>query len=211
MIIHYEFAKEAWDRLKSVYEGHDSTTVHCLYSKWNGLFKKSDASMATYIARVKALSRRLAAANEPVSTTNLINKLIDGLNNSYQALRTTLCPLPSLTEDRLTQTLRSEEFRRLSKSNNDLRRRQAQSLIQEQSRRNLDDMIQNSRPRLRDRSASPTNEDVSSKRDRRGNGARYCDNCRAWGHMDDTCFQLHPELLNQCRSGQDTRRQSTTS
>lgn len=171
------------------------------------MFKKPDESMATYIARVKALSRRLIAANENVTSTNLINKLIDGLDSSYESLRTTLCVLPNLTEDRLTQILMSEEARRLYKSNDDVRRRQSQSFIREQSRRNIDDMIQGSRSRFRERSASPsTTDDGYSKRDRRGNVARYCETCRAWGHTDDTCFQLHPELLNQRRSDQSNRR-----
>ena len=201
-IIDYEFAKEVWDRLKVIYEAHDTSTVSCLYSEWNGLFKKQDESMASYIARVKALSRRLAAASEVVSTPNLINKIIDGLDVSYESLRTTLCILPDLTEDRLTQMLMSEEARRLSKTSDD-RRRQS---VREQSRRALDDMLNGSRARLRERSASPTS---TGKRDRRGNIARYCETCRAWGHTDDTCFQLHPELLALRRSDQNARRSQT--
>ena len=39
--------------------------------------------MPSYIARVKALARHLTSAGEQVSTTNLINKIIGGLDSSY--------------------------------------------------------------------------------------------------------------------------------
>lgn len=36
-IIDYEFAKDAWVRLKSLYESHDHTTIQRLYGEWDTL------------------------------------------------------------------------------------------------------------------------------------------------------------------------------
>ena len=65
--------------------------------------------MATFIARVKGLVRCLTVAGEVVSDSNLVNKVIDGLDASYESFRMALCLIPNLTEAKLTKTLMGEE------------------------------------------------------------------------------------------------------
>ena len=153
-IIEYEFAKQAWDRLQSLYESHDTAAVQCLYSEWHNLHKVPSEAIPHYIARVKSLARRLTAAGELVSNTNLLNKIIGGLDSSYDSFKMTLCLIPDLNEDRLTRTLMSEESRRQALLTDD-NRRHRQNLIRDQSRRVLEDMAADSRRR---RSASPDRE-----------------------------------------------------
>ena len=206
-IVEYEFAKQAWERLKALYESRDSAAVQGLLSEWNSLQKKPTETMQNFIARVKSVARRLNAAGDTISTPSLLNKIIGGLDASYDSFKMTLCLIPDLTEDRLTQTLMSEEARRQASANDDLRLARRQALIREQSRRDLEDLLGKHRPRRRDRSASPDAEDGSlSKRDRKGNSTKYCDTCRVWGHTEDTCYSLHPKLLAQRRSEQALRR-----
>ena len=50
-IIEYEFAKQAWDRLQSLYESHDTAAVQCLYSEWHNLHKVPSKAIPDHIAR----------------------------------------------------------------------------------------------------------------------------------------------------------------
>ena len=225
-IFDYDFAKQAWDRLQTLYESHDPATIQRLYGEWNVVRKLPTESMAHFIARVKSVARRLTGSGETVSTTNLINKIIGGLDQSYDTLKISLSLVHDLTEDRLTQALLNEESRRQALFF-DAESARKQALHRDHSRRMFEENIRDqrgrsgngrpheepsrprpheephpSRPRRRDRdrSASPEADDHTSKRDRKGGNSKYCETCKVWGHSDDTCYFLHPELLAFRRS-----------
>ena len=213
-IFDYDFAKQAWDRLQTLYESHDAATIHRLYEEWNVIRKLSTESMAHFIARVKSVARRLTGSGETVSTTNLINKIIGGLDQSYDTLKISLSLVHDLTEDRLTQALLNEESRRQAIFF-DAETARKQTLHRDQSRRMFEENIrdqrvrsangrphEDSRPRRRERerSASPEADEPISKRDRKGGNSKFCETCKVWGHSDDTCYILHPELLAHRRS-----------
>ena len=216
-IFDYDFAKQAWDRLQTLYESHDPATIQRLYCEWNVIRKLPTESMAHFIARVKSVARRLTGSGETVSTTNLINKIIGGLDQSYDTLKISLSLVHDLTEDHLTQALLNEESRRQALFF-DAETARTQALQREQSRRMFEENIRdqrghsgngrlheeshNSRNRRRDRERSaspaaddPISKDPISKRDRKGGSSKYCERCKVWGHSDDTCYFLHPELL----------------
>ena len=211
-IFDYDFAKQAWDRLQALYESHDPATIQRLYGEWNVVRKLPTESMAHFIARVKSMARRLTGSGETVSTTNLINKIIGGLDQSYDTLKISLSLVHDLTEDRLTQALLNEESRRQALFF-EAENARKQAFHRDQSRRMFEENIRDQRgrpgngrsheephlPRTRrrdrERSVSPEADDLVSKRDRKGGSSKYCEACKVWGHSEDNCYFLHPELL----------------
>lgn len=112
--------------------------------------------MAQYILKVKSTARRLTAGGETGSSTNLLNKLVGGLDSSFDTLKISLSLVKDLDEDQLTKALLSEE-----------------------SRRALSETTVDPRGRKRDRTVSRGKRTTPSlsKREKKGASSKYCDTC----------------------------------
>ena len=198
--------------MQALYESHDPATIQRLYGEWNVVCKLPTESMAHFIACVKSIAFHLTGSGETVSTTNLINKIIRGLDQSYDTLKISLSLVHDLTEDRLTQALLNEESRRQPLIFEPENARK-QAFHRDQSRHMFEENIHDQRarsgngrsheephfhsPRRRDResSASPEADDLVPNRDHKGGSSKYCETCKVWGHSDHNCYFLPPELL----------------
>ena len=179
LIAEYNHAKEAWDRLRHLYETNDQASIQRLYNEFNAIRKKSDESIAQYIARVKAASRNLTTSGETITTKGFINRVLEGLDQRYDAVKVYLSLDTTLDEERLTSALMGEESRQLLHPSN--------SRARSRSPRHADP-----RPDARrERSPSRATNDDPTRRDRR---ARFCSTCQIWGHDANNCFVLHPEM-----------------
>ena len=191
-IFDYAFAKQACNRLRTLYKSHDPATIQRLYGEWNVIRKFSTKSMAHFITRVKSVACRLTGSGETVSTTNLINKIICGLDQSYDTLKISLSPVHDLPEDRLMQALLNEESCKHAIFF-DAETARKQSLHRDQSRRMFEGNIrdqrvrpangrphEDSRPRRceRERSASPEADEPISKPDRKGGNSKHSETCK---------------------------------
>lgn len=182
LIMELEMAKDAWDKLKEIYETSDAPSIQRLYNEFNNIRKKSEESMACYIARVNSASRALVAVGENVLERNIMNRLIEGLNKDYETLKIGLSLIENLSLRRLTSLLLGDESRKaLEKTNSSMRR-----------------------------SASPAKKESPKYRERtetNKTSALWCPNCQLSNHNIDTCFTLHPELLVKRRKEQIALRQ----
>lgn len=170
LIIDLDLAKSAWDKLKEIYETTDAPSIQRLYNEFNNVRKKSDETMATYIARVNAAVRNLISVGEAVSDRNVMNRLIEGLGSDYETLKIGLSLIENLTKQRLVTALLGDESRK--------------ALETEQKKRL--------------RSVSPKavkNTDNRSYRERDDRKPRHCTTCNMDNHNLESCFVEHPELL----------------
>jgi len=178
--------------------------------------------MLTYIARVKTAAKQLTNTAEMVSTTNLLNKTICGLNDCYEAVKVYLGMDSALTEERLTQVLMAEESRKLMTGDEKERGRERErsreiSRERERSRERgretersrgtyrewSDRHNLGGRSRSHDRRRSTSRSMPTPVRQRSpprspkssGRRNKFCRTCNMFGHDEETCFRLHPELL----------------
>jgi len=190
----------AWDKLKATFETRDSATIQRLYNDFNNFRKARDETMLTYIAGVKTTAKQLTNAGETVSTTNLLNKTISGLSDRYEAVKISLGMGSTLTEERLTQVLIAEE----SKSR-DRRRSMSRERGRESERSDWYKQSERSKSRDRRRSMSrsvPTRARQRSLLRSSGRRSNFCKTCDMFGHDEETCFKLYPELLARHRAEQ---------
>lgn len=81
-ILSCETAKEMWDRLTSVYEGKNATSVHMLQAKWFALTKDPQDDISSHIAKIEDISHRLKAMGKTVSESMIITKVLLTLSPS---------------------------------------------------------------------------------------------------------------------------------
>ena len=197
----------AWERLKTTFESRDPATVRRLYLAFNNIRKSPDETMMTYISRVKTAALQLTNTGENVSTTVLLNTVIGGLGDQYDAVKVYLGVDPALTEARLTQVLLSEESRLLAR-----RLDRSRTWDRDYSRRSISPRRPRSPARQRSpntRQRSPnTRRSPSRHRSpaRHGRGSRFCPTCNMFGHDESTCYRIHPELLARRRAEQREQR-----
>ena len=82
------------------YETNDQASIQRLYNEFNGIRKKPDESIAQYIARVKAASRNLTTSGETITTKGFINRVLEGLDQRYDAVKVYLSLDTTLDEER---------------------------------------------------------------------------------------------------------------
>lgn len=176
----------AWSKLKTTFESRDPATIRCLYLDFNRIRKGCDESVLNYISRVKSAVLQLASLGEVVSDPVLINTIVSGLGDQFEAVQLYLSFDTTLTELRLTQILQAEESRLLARRTDN--------------------------PPNRDRTLSPRCNAVSSNVRSRsparvnGRGNKFCATCSIFGHDESNCFRLHPDLLQRHRDEQANRR-----
>jgi len=57
-------AKEAFEKLKSLYESHSAASVALLKQQWNELHKEPSETIALYFSRARSLKNQLVAAGQ---------------------------------------------------------------------------------------------------------------------------------------------------
>lgn len=183
LIMEYNRAKDAWDKLKEIYETDDAPAIQRSYNEFNNIRKKKDESMATYIARVNAAARALIAVQETVSDRNIMNRMIEGLGPDYESLKVGLSLIEDLTLKRLTSALLGDESRKALEHDQKRRLRSASPKA-----------VKNEDNRYRDRNQQSGAQQPAASTARKG---IYCPKCDMYNHTIDTCFVEHPELLRR--------------
>ena len=218
-MIELDHAKEAWDKLKAEHESRDPARVQILWNTFNTIVQLREGSIADYISRIKSVSKQLHAPGDVIATSQLINRIIQGLRSEFYAVRSSLALIDNLTEDRLSKILLREEARLILQE----RERKGRSRSRERDTRSRErDRRYRSRstdyrrdkkrnrspsPRPRKHSCSPSNGRKRSASPSKGRNLRdrYCTSCKRFGHTVDNCFYLHPELLDRRRQEAETR------
>jgi len=184
--------------------------------------------MLTYIARVKMAAKQLTNAGETVSNTNLFNKTISGLSDRYDAVKVYLGMDSALTEERLTQVLIAEESRKLMAGDKKERGRERERSSEtrersretrersretrERSRETYMERRYKQRKRSRSKNRPTPARQRSPPRSQRsplrlsGRRNKFCKTCDMFGHDEETCFKLHPDLLARRHIDQSQRR-----
>ena len=111
LIMDFDHAKEAWDKLRSEHESTDSTRVQILWHAFQSITKASSESIADYMGRIKSSSRQLTAAKESVSESQLVNRIVEGLPVEFNSIKSSLAVVDDLTEECLLKVLLRKEAR----------------------------------------------------------------------------------------------------
>ena len=76
-------AKEAWNALKKLYDAQGTAGRMQLLQRLQGLRLEPDEPMTKYFSRVRELRDELAAVGDPVTDTQLVLNLLNGLPTEY--------------------------------------------------------------------------------------------------------------------------------
>ena len=199
LIIELDYARDAWNTLLTEHESRDSARVQIMWNTFHSISKLKDESIADYVGRIKSSSRQLLAAGETVSDSQVLNRTIQGLTSEFHTLKSSLAIIEDLTEARLLKILLREEARLYLETKDS---KENQSQPRRRNSRSRDPQSKKSRSRSPSPRRSREGHDNRRCRSRsrsRGSSRNYCNVCKRSGHTEQTCFYLHPELLEKRR------------
>lgn len=75
-LVSCDSAKDMWDKVTSVYEGKNATSVYMLQAKWFSLTKDPQDDISSHIAKIEDISHRLRAMGETMSDSMIITKIL---------------------------------------------------------------------------------------------------------------------------------------
>lgn len=110
-------AKEMWDKLHSVFERKNETSLLLLHQKFFSFAKEHDENIVSYIARLEELVQRLSDLDEQISDGMVITKIIMSLPVEYSSFSSAWesVPKPQRTLDNLRARLMVEEDRLIAR------------------------------------------------------------------------------------------------
>ena len=84
-------ANEIWGILKELYEIRNSNRLLFLKSKIMSLKMEENETIASFVARIKDLKKKLADIGHTVDDTDLVTITMNGVTNDYQMFITGCC------------------------------------------------------------------------------------------------------------------------
>ncbi|GKA97624.1 retrovirus-related pol polyprotein from transposon TNT 1-94, partial [Tanacetum coccineum] len=96
-------AKQAWDRLKSIFQDNKHSRALYLEQQFTNLRLDNFSNVFAYCQELKVLADQLSNVGSPVSNDRLVLQLVAGLNESYDSFASHLQhtdPLPQFYEAR---------------------------------------------------------------------------------------------------------------
>ncbi|XP_010677879.1 uncharacterized protein LOC104893477 [Beta vulgaris subsp. vulgaris] len=96
-------AKEAWDRLRNIFQDNKNSRVVALKHDFSHVKMRDFPSASAYCQRLKTLADQLKSVGAPVTDNRLVLQLVAGLTDAYKNVGTLLHqskPLPSFSEAR---------------------------------------------------------------------------------------------------------------
>lgn len=170
-VINSESSKEIWDKLCSIHEQKTTATVHQCHRDFFDYRMDAKDSMASHIAKVEGLARKLKDLGEGPSEKAIITQILTTLPSGYRGLMSAWDSTPEdqQTLEKLTARLLKEES--IEKKMNDTRI--------------SDDRCEAffaSKHKSGKRKPSPKKKFTGT-----------CDHCHVVGHKHADCWELHPE------------------
>lgn len=174
LIVNCDTAKDIWTRLCDIHEQKTGANIHSAQVEWYEYKKDPKHDMATHIATIENMARRLKDLGEERKDSDIISKIFVSLPDSFNALRTAWdsAPASDQTLVKLTARVLKEE----------------QMQMQEKKRRGAGE-------------EETERTEALVAQGRRGSGHRKtgkkftgaCRFCNLKGHKEINCWEKHPE------------------
>lgn len=173
-VVNCNSSKQIWDRLCSVYEQKDETSVHLVQKQFFHYQLQKGDDMATHVSKVEGLARRLKDLGEEVTETAIITQILWNLPPSYRGLMSAWDSTPKAekTLAHLTARLLKEE---------EMDKKVAGLHIHE------------------DKSETYAAAGQSRQRHKSDNNKKKftgkCSTCKKKGHKEADCWETYPEKM----------------
>ncbi|CAM8978214.1 unnamed protein product [Rhodiola kirilowii] len=119
LIANYEFAKEAWDTLRTAYEGTDkvrNSRMQMVTTKFEDLKMKEEETIVEYNTRVLDLSNEVAPLEKPIEGERMASKVLRSLPHRFAMKVTAIKEMHDITNLKLKDlmgSLRTYEMNQL--------------------------------------------------------------------------------------------------
>lgn len=174
LVINCTTSKEMWDRLCTVHEQKNSTSIHMLQAKFFDYKMDPKEDITAHITKVESLAQQLADMGQPQTEQAIITKILCSLPPSYRGV---ISAWDSTVD--AARTLSNLTAR----------------LIKEQEfERNMESLSIRDSGNEAFAASSSTHRKKFSKNGKKKRFAGKCNHCDMVGHKEDACWDLHPEL-----------------
>lgn len=179
-VVNCDTAKDIWDRLSSIHEQKDKSSIHMVQAQFYEYRKDPKDDIATHITKVESLARRLKDLGEEQKESAIITKILCSLPSSYRGLLSAWdsTPVAEQTLAKLTARLLKEQ---------EIDRKMDSMTVSEEKNEAL----------IAGHNKWKRQQNKTGKQKFTGT----CNHCKKSGHKEQDCWSKHPEKRNNRSSG----------